>query len=124
MTNPTPTTTPVDVELDEQTANDVARLKQLNDEIDERKKYADELKASLRDRLPAGHKYRYDGREVLDLAKPGKQFDQARAAAIIPQHLHAACSVVRFDADLAKKILPPALYAQCCTPKAPAVKPL
>lgn len=112
------------VELDEQTANDVATLRRLNDEISERKDRVDELKAGLRDRLPAGRRYRFDGRDVLDLAEPGSQFDAAIARDVVPPELLAQISVPRPDAALAKKLLPAALYAYCCKPKAAAVKPL
>lgn len=112
------------VDLDEQTANDVGRLATLNDEIDERTKARDEIKTRLRDNLPAGIVYRFGGRPVLDLAAPVDQFDGDLAAAVVPPALLAQISVSKPDAKLARRILPAALFVQCCKPKAAAVKAL
>lgn len=122
MTDQTPTTAPVD--LDEQTATDVARLAQLTREIKERTEHADEIKARLRERLAAGRKYTWQGREVLDLGKTGVTFDAKLAAAVIDPALLPQVSVSKPDADLCRAILPPNVYAACCKPKAAAVKTL
>jgi hypothetical protein len=78
----------------------------------------------LRERLAAGRKYTWQGREVLDLAEPGQQFDAKLAVAVIDPALLPQVSVIRVDADLCRRILPPNVYAACCKPKAAAVKTL
>ena len=124
MTSKAPTTAEPDVELDEQTAGDVARLKAITDQIADLTALEKELKVQLRLRLPLGKSYSFGGRRVLELGDPAAQFDAAIAATIIPRELIPAVSLLKLDATLAKKILPPAVYAACCKPKAAAVKPL
>jgi len=58
------------------------------------------------------------------LGAPGRQFDAKLAEQHVPPELLAQISVPRPDADLARRILPAALYDQCCKPKAAAVKAL
>lgn len=112
------------VVLDEQTANDVARLKQLSDQAAEIKQASDEIKARLREHLHPGHRYTFGGVEVLDLGKLGHQFDAGLAETVVPAELLPLISTSKPDAAKARKILPAELYARCCTLKQAAVKPL
>lgn len=116
------TTTPTVTDLDAQVANDVARLHQLAEEIKDRSEQADEIKGRLR-QLGAGT-WRHDGRDVLDIAVPGLQFNVKLAAEIIPAPLQASCSQTVLHGPTAKKVLPADLYERCCTEKAAAVKTL
>ncbi len=116
------TTAAVAADLGVQVANDVARLHQLNTEIKDRTEQADEIKTRLRP-LGAGT-WRHNGRDVLDIADPGLQFNAKLAADVIPAPLQPSCSVTVLHGPTAKKVLPADMYARCCTEKSAAVKTL
>lgn len=118
------TTTPAGNELDDQTATDVANLRDLLAEIKDRTERADEIKSRLRAQWRPGTRYRHAGREVLSIGDDGTSFDRKLAAQVIPVELHASVSTPQLDPDLCRRILPPHLYEQCCKPKSAAVKPL
>lgn len=122
MTSPTPANEPVD--LDEQTAGDVARLADITRQIADLKEAAEVIKTGLRDRLAVGRRYRYAGVEVLDLGKIGSQFDATLAALHVPDALYTQICTPKPDAAKARRILPAELYAKCCTLRQPAVKTL
>lgn len=103
-------------------ADDVARLADIGQRIRDLTEQADEIKTRLRP-LGAG-KFRHDGRDVLQVGEAGEQFDPKLAAKLIPEALQPSCSKLKLDGPTAKQVLPPALYAQCCTPRAAAVKAL
>jgi uncharacterized protein YbjT (DUF2867 family) len=125
VTDKTPAATADEpVELDEQTAGDVARLAELNRQAVDLKEAAEEIKTRLRERLHVGRRYRYAGREVLDLGKIGSQFDATLAEMYVPDPLFDTICTPRPDKDKAERILPAELFAKCCKPKAAAVKPL
>ena len=117
MPDPTPA-----IDLDADDAYDVARLAKLTQQMADLKETAEEIKARLRERLPLGHRFRWQGVEVLSLGKIGSTFDPALAATYVPDALYDQICTPRPDASKAKRILPPELYAKCCTLRQAAVK--
>jgi hypothetical protein len=123
VTDKTPAATADEpVELDEQTAGDVARLAELTRQAAELLETAGEIKARLREKLHAGRTYRFAGVEVLTLGKIGSQFDATLAEMYVPDPLYAQICSPRPDPEKARRILPAELYAKCCKLKAAAVK--
>lgn len=108
-------------DLDDQTANLVERLRQLNAEIADRAQQADEIKKQLRQIGPGT--YHHNGRPVLDLVA-GSSFDPAKAQQILTPEQLAACQETVISAKLAAQLLPPTLYTMCRKPGTTAVKPL
>lgn len=109
-------------DLDEQFTADVELLADISQRIRDLTEQADELKTRLRP-LGAG-KFRHNGHDVLQVGEGGEQFDPRLAAKLIPEALQPSCSKLKLDGPTARQVLPEALYVQCCTPRAAAVKAL
>ena len=100
--------------------DDVERLADLQARIKDLTAEADSIKARLRD------DYR-DTPGVHDLGAhkvtvtPTARFSEDQARAVLPAELVALCTVTALSGATFKQLVPPPLYAACCTPPEPRV---
>lgn len=88
----------------------VERLRWINDKVKRLNEDADSIKAQLRE-LGTGELF-FNGGPVVTIT-PTKQFSAAKARQILPPSLLTLITVEAVDTKLAKKVLPPEVYAKC-----------
>ena len=100
--------------------DDVERLADLQGRIKDMTAEADSIKARLRD------DYR-DDPGVHDLGAhkvtvtATSRFSEDQARAVLPAELVDLCTVPALSGAKVKQLVPPAMYAACCTPTEPRV---
>lgn len=97
--------------LDPKAAKAFTRLIELNAQITELSREADDLKAQLRTALAAGD-YTIKGQPALRI-QPQRRFDPESGYALIPEELKRECLSVSIDASKVKQHLTPAQLDTC-----------
>jgi hypothetical protein len=113
----------VNNDLDPDAAATLRKLRDVLDQIKHLEEEANAYKTLLRGKLGVGQ-YTVNGQPAVTIS-PTKRFDPDKAAEILPPAAIEGISKTVIDAALAKKTLPPALYALCQSETGkPTVRPI